>query len=46
MWTTCLHYLYTAINEAQNISLSDLPTSDNPDNVLSVKLYEGEFGVV
>ena len=39
--------LITAIDEAQNISLSDLPTyvSDNPDNVPSVRLYEGEFGV-
>jgi len=35
------------VDEAKDNSLSDLPTyvSNNPDNVPSVRLYEGEFGV-
>jgi len=39
--------LLTAIDEANNVCFSDLPTdvSDNPDNVPLVRLYESEFGV-
>ena len=39
--------LLSAIDEADNVYLSDLPTyvADNPDNIPSVRLYESEFGV-
>ena len=39
--------LLTTLDEAENITLSALPTyvSDNPDNVPSIRLYEGDFEI-
>ena len=35
------------LDEAENVTLSALPTyvSDNPDNIPSIRLYEGDFGI-
>ena len=39
--------LLTTLDEAENVTLSALPTyvSDNPDNIPSIRLYEGDFGI-
>ena len=39
--------LLTTLGEAENVTLSALPTyvSDNPDNIPSIRLYEGDFGI-
>ena len=40
--------LLTALDESENASLTALPVhvSNDPDNVPSVRLYEGDFGVL
>jgi len=40
--------LFTALDESENASLSALPVyvSNDPDNMPSVRLYEGDLGVL
>ena len=40
--------MFTVLDEAESVSFSDLPkyVSDNPDKVLSTRLYEGHFRVL